>query len=255
MVSLRRSTRSDCCFLSASSRAYDPPAPGGVPMASWSLASELCQMTATSSPRAALTALGILTGGPESELELMEKAAWHRSGAETYSYTFAVREDQKQTEYRLKACVAFSPGSNPERILASWLSRRALFERAGGNAPRLFGSAAAVLLEEEIPFDVPTILSGEKAKQALQGLVAAASVLARLQFSPLNAFADMRSRGGDVVLVDFGTDLGPADRRGTPEKIFGQLLAQLARWRVPISPEERSALHSDFHARVTQTLH
>jgi hypothetical protein len=62
-----------------------------------------------------------------------------------------------------------------------------------------------------------------------------AGILVRLGFSPINPFTDLRSRGSDVVMIDFGEDLGPEGRGSSGRsEIFTMLLKTLDQWGIEV---------------------
>lgn len=221
----------------------------------WSISSELCKLAALDDPSAALAQLGLISHAGAS-FDIQERSGWARSGAETYSFVFSVREQEgPETVCRLKACVTFSPGLAIDEVLASWLDRRSLLQRSGVSVPHLYGSGGGVILEEEIAFSMKTVLLRTEPKTPLAGLLEIAAALAKLKFAPVNAFADVKSRGTDAVYIDFGADLGSPHQAGTSaEAVFQQLLEQLSRWTFDMSNVEISQLHEAYNARLGASI-
>jgi hypothetical protein len=213
----------------------------------WTLNSELQKLTGTASVAAALAKIGIIAG-TNTSFVIEPERDWYRSGAETYSYVFSVRSADVKTNLILKACVAFSPVITLDEILASWIQKRDLLRNWGVETPMLYAWGFGVVLEEHIPYELCEIL--KRADEDLQEsilirLVEAAGCIAASEFAPINTFSDMRSRGSDVVMIDFGEDLGAAGICSTNKskmEIFDQLLKTLALWGVPISDTMRSKL-------------
>lgn len=170
-------------------------------------------MSETTSLDDALLALGLVNQS-ENAYAVTEVSDWTRSGAETYLYRFNIRTSFNRTsEYVLKACVAYSPGGALEDILDSWISRRGLLSAIGLSTPRMFGRGKGIVLEEYIPHTLSSRLDekGRILPILLHGLAEYAGVLSGLGFSPVSPFKDLRSRGSDVVVVDFGADLGESN--------------------------------------------
>jgi len=222
----------------------------------WSLERELCKLAEETDVRSALVRLGLIQA-EAGAYQFNEIYPWARSGSETYSYVFGVKQpDTPDRVFRIKACVAFSHANNLDEILGSWLRRRELIAAQGASTPKLYGFGSGVLLEEEIPLDMPTALAGRMKSPVLSGLVRTAAVLTRLRFSPVSAFSDVRSRGDDAVFVDFGSDLGEPGVASDPsELIFKQLVDQLQRWGGELSTTEQHHLREAFEARVSSIIH
>ena len=214
----------------------------------WTLDTELQKLTGTTSVAAALARIGVIT---ESSVDfaIEQKRDWYRSGAETYSYVFSVNSAGSATDLILKACVAFSPVSTLDQILQSWIQRRSLLRDGGAETPTLYSWGFGEILEEHIPYELCEVL--QKADDGLREsilirLVEAAGCIASAGFAPINAFSDMRSRGSDVVIIDFGEDLGASGICSSTNnmEIFDQLLKTITRWGVSTS----DALHSKLLA-------
>lgn len=94
-----------------------------------------------------------------------------------------------------------------------WLTRRKLLDQAGIETPTLFGRNGATLLEEFIEHTLVERLAQIADSPACVELAAelgrSCRLVADLGF-PCLSLHDLRSRGDDVVFVDFGQDLGPA---------------------------------------------
>ena len=158
--------------------------------------------------RHALMQLGLVRSLAEP-VQICELADWHRGGSETYLYEFEVRTDREPVHLVAKACVV-SPASGPlSEVFAEWLRRRRLLSEHGVEVPKLYTAHAATIVEEYIRFSfIEALALGERA-QLLTQLGRTVGVLTNLGF-PVLGLHDVRSRGEDVVWVDFGEDLGPA---------------------------------------------
>ncbi len=153
---------------------------------------------------------------------------WHRSGAETYSTDFLAGHDE--SHLIAKACVKFAP----LETMKEWLERREVIREAGLATPVLHTVEGAVLVEEFIPFTISeayqnpqTMDTQEKLKDSLNSTVQS---IYKLGFNALSLH-DIRSRGTDVVMIDFGSDLGTQSTprsdalpKAISTKIFQQLL-------------------------------
>jgi hypothetical protein len=78
-----------------------------------------------------------------------------------------------------------------------------------------------VFIEEFIAFDLLSVLRSTDTKQSLlMEIVRYAAILQGLGFSAIAPYSDLRSRGHDVVVVDFGSDLGPPGRQTSVPSYF-----------------------------------
>lgn len=194
---------------------------------SWTLEKELCKVARCTNVGHALYTLGLLST-PSSKFKLIS-SKWERGGAETYldRFQFLIR-DQIPVDILIKACVTFTPGADLDSILDEWVDRRRLLSENGVKTPRLYGSGYGVLIEEFVPYELRTVLTsgGEKPAKVLDELARYAATLSRLGFSPVDPFKDLRSHGDDIVVVDFGRDLGPPGIMSGPQPIIFQRLRQ-----------------------------
>jgi len=179
----------------------------------WSLKKELCKIANSESINRALYKIGI-SDDADSKLEIVHSKEWIRSGAETYIYKFTVAfPNQIKKDIILKACVAFSPGKTLESILDQWIKRRSLLSKSGVSTPILYTYGNGIIVEEFINYKLTKILieKSESQRSILIQLAQLAGTLKKLNFAPINPFDDLMSRGNDVVVVDFGQDLGPSN--------------------------------------------
>jgi hypothetical protein len=187
---------------------------------SWTLESELCKVAEATDISHALYILGLLSSPTMSfHLDTIENK-WVRGGAETYLYSFTVKESgNKPVKALIKACVAFVPGGTLDGILQSWVERRELLASHGIIVPKLYGWGHGVIIEEFIPYSIRELLlrSIELPRTILDQLVTYAASLSKLGFAPLNHFDDLRSHGDDIVAIDFGEDLGPPSLVSVPQ--------------------------------------
>jgi hypothetical protein len=175
----------------------------------WTIEAELTKLTGCDFVAEALVQLGLLKFADE-KFEIREIAAWRRGGAETYIFEFTVTSSGGTRHLVLKACVAFGVATTLANIFDEWLRRRSLLEQAGIETPALFAAANGVLIEEHIRWNLWDYISQYPAElDRVVEVARYAGLLARLRFQPVDAFSDLRTRGLDVVAIDFGDDLGP----------------------------------------------
>jgi hypothetical protein len=187
--------------------------PGGPTLAimSWSLAEELKGASGCRSVEAALRSLA-LCGNNHQGCSTEVVQDWHRSGSETYGLIFDVKHcDSTTTRLFLKACVAFAPESSVGETAHEWLRRREVVRRASIETPHLYSLHNAGFLEEYIPYTFEAAWRRAKRIQRRQLARAFGAVAHRLATHgfPVLSLHDVRSRGNDIVVVDFGSDLGP----------------------------------------------
>jgi hypothetical protein len=221
----------------------------------WSLEGELCRLANAPDLAIALAKLGFAADGQELP-RLRTVMDWHRSGAETYSYIFAVSHSSHiERKYRLKACVSWGPNATIEGILQLWILRRSVLAAEDVSVPKLIASGSGLILEEEIPLPVSVALQSAASEKVLAQLLNVAAAIARLRFLPVNGFADIRSRGEDAVYVDFGSDLGPPNRLvSSPDMVFKQFREQFEIWRFALTPEQAGGLRERYLARVGSSM-
>lgn len=203
--------------------------------ADWTLEKELCKLANVGDFYEALYSLGIIKERNQ-KINLIQSHSWERGGAETYIYKFWLQQDNKiSTGYILKACVAFSPASSLETILKEWIERRSLIEANGILTPRLFAAGHGVILEELIPFELKTriIEAGEQMPVVLHQVAGVLGILSKLGFNTASVLDDLRTRGDDVVMIDFGEDLGPPIiGQQNIDQVTNHLINKVRQWGV-----------------------
>lgn len=170
------------------------------------LLQQLCIETGQSLPEDALKVLSCTNPRIES---LLVEEDWRQRGGETFTQIFSVVDEiQGIKRYILKCPISLAmPASATLNI---WLERRRMI----GNllcwaVPELYYANRGTICEEFIPFELSQrVDDGSRvSKEILENLASVALVLGRLGFRPLSLH-DLRTRGMDCVLVDFGSDLG-----------------------------------------------
>jgi hypothetical protein len=220
-----------------------------LPNSAWTLERELCKLGKSTVFSEALHKLGLLNQ-PDNKFDFRKDDAWVQGGAETYTYRFWIKEDGGvDSGYIIKACVAFSPGTSIDNILQEWIRRRKLLADEGVSTPFLVTYGNGVIIEELIPHTLREILIKAPIEQnkILKELSSLAGVFSNLGFAPINAFADLFSRGDDVVVVDFGQDLGPPNIFANPRpELFNEMVTQLANFGINMHENLINELYSEF---------
>lgn len=172
----------------------------------WSLEAELCAATGLDSVAELRTSQLFSSDGSEV-LQFNIVRDWYRAGAETYLLVFESISPTQASQFVIKSCVA-DPGQSLSGVVDNWLRRRAFVEALGISTPVLLGRSAATLVEEFIPLSLAEALNrnAQHKRLACQTYRAWAR-LCGAGFMPVSLH-DWRSRGQDLVLIDFGVDLG-----------------------------------------------
>jgi hypothetical protein len=221
-------------------------------LSDWTLEGELRALGGSDDLAAALVTLGLIEGSSEP-FELVTTRDWYRAGAETYVLVFDVRQGESARSYLVKACIAWSPGEPLSQTFASWMGRRELLAGRGVSTPALVGVGNAQLIEEYIPFELFEAFAradGPVRGELLAQLGRTAGLLVSAGFAPIRAH-DWRSRGSDVVLVDFGQDLGPANiASGSESGLLSELVDRLAHSRIELSADELRLLSESYEGTL-----
>lgn len=187
-------------------------------MTDWTLEGELCGLAGYTSLDDALVKLGLISSKSVTFRLRPVSSSWERRGSETYCFEFVVDESPNLRKHAmLKACVAFSPSGAVEHILETWLTRRRHLASMGVSTPVLYGYGTGILIEEFVPFTLQDALQNSDNWGTIRSLCKYAAVLSKCGYEPISPFDDLRSRGSDVVVVDFGQDLGPAKQAERPK--------------------------------------
>lgn len=185
----------------------------------WSLESELLTIAGQESVGASLAGLG-LARTEQAHLVASSREGWVRSGAETYLYMFGVKDGDSFNTFALKACVALGGLAGVRSILSEWCRRRHHLDEMGVSTPTLFGVGQGVIIEEYIPHSFKSILNStdESGVGDLLGTLSQlVSQLLDSGYLPVSLH-DLRSRGDDAVVIDFGEDLGGQRSTLNPER-------------------------------------
>jgi hypothetical protein len=222
-----------------------------VPATPWTLDGELCAIGGSDDLATALAALGLIpnTAAP---FEVVTTQNWYQAGAETYILLFEIRRPDGVRGFVVKACV--SVGKSLKETVVDWVGRRTLLNELGVATPALVGVNGADIVEEYIPHELLDALSltdSAGRSRLLANLGRTAGLLVRAGFAPLSAH-DWRSRGDDVVLIDFGQDLGPADfATGSESGLLSELTDRIARRPIELTPAELQVMVNAYEAALT----
>lgn len=152
-----------------------------------------------------LANVGILDS-PETSYTIDVISDWHMPGSESYVLDFAVNSQHDSRRLIAKACIK----SCATETVREWHDRRARIKSAGLEVPRLYSTSRAVYIEEFIEMDLHTALShGNEEEQDLlaERFIDTYRTMGRIGFNVISLH-DTRSRGDDIVLIDFGSDIG-----------------------------------------------
>lgn len=216
----------------------------------WSLLGELQKLTGASSEAEALFELGII---PDIGIsyKLRTDSNWQRGGAETYIYRFWVSVKQNiETGYIIKACVSPNVFLGIEGVIKEWLSRRELLSQNGVKVPKLFFAGQGVIIEEFIPWELRQYIKSnpDSLKILLPSIINYVETISQLGFAPIDCFTDLRTRGNDVVVIDFGEDMGPPRMVQDPSvMLYDDLLKVLHNWGITIDEKQFYFLRQSIH--------
>jgi len=220
------------------------------------LIQELRNLGATSDIAAGLSTVG-LPIGPTEDIHIVVPTPWARGGAETYVLPFQYWVSGIESQWIIKACVGYTPGTTIDALISQYVDRRAWFREA--NVPRLLFSGKGCIVEEYIPFAAQDVLAGtENAQRLYAQLLDICEDVIHGGFRPISLLADARSRGNDIVLVDFGADLGPPGLltiSASENELVHTLCADVERiWGDRIMPGDFSADLADRVRKVRNDL-
>jgi len=226
-------------------------------MAEWTLEAELCSIAGKPDLGLALNRLGLISQPGAAFAVRATGSRWERSGAETYALAFEVCEDKQPVRKAIiKACVSFAPGRSIDSIVDSWLERREIISANAVSTPTLYGRGPGVIVEEFIENEIQASLSSQPNWQTIRDLCSYAAVLSRCGFAPISPFDDLRSRGSDIVVVDFGQDLGPPNQStDLRPQLFSTLLNFLSSLRINLTTSQTAELQGLFVSRGGEFAH
>lgn len=213
-----------------------------------SLESDICLLTRSNTVNESLFKMGLLST-PDETFSIVTISDWRRSGAETFSYAFDVIGVSVR-HLILKACVTLSFHRSLDAVVEEWQKRRMLLQAHNVSTPILYGYGNGTILEEFIPSELEQIFRKTSKPECIAAdLGRIAAVLVSLGFCPNQVFHDFRSRGSDVVMIDFGEDLGPPGNLLNQQDldcILRSLTVSLEKWRVPNRRELQQVASQKF---------
>ena len=230
-------------------------------MTEWTLEKEICEIAKKNDIINALHHLGLLTC-LTCEFDLLIEEDWKRGGAETYIYRFLVKQkDQAPQHYIVKACVSFHPSRTLSEIIDDWISKRILLEDYAVSAPKLVGKGSGLLIEEYIEYNFSEAIKNAHKKptksfdQLLIQLSNYAAAIYKLGFSYVEPYNDLRSRGEDLVAIDFGQDLGSCSSEPIykAETVYADMISYLTRIGVKLNDQQSIILRQAFDGIVQIT--
>lgn len=143
---------------------------------------------------------------------------WHRAGGETYCTDFRVGEGKDALHLIAKACIRLFA----VLTVKDWMEKREYLQERGINFPRLHAVDRAVIVEEFIPIEFKSALKNADDDEKIMlkdRFMETYSILCRSGFSPIRLH-DLRTRGGDCVVIDLGSDLGPRGVNSQSESLI-----------------------------------
>lgn len=173
--------------------------------------------------------------GADAQLRMVSD--WERRGAETYSLFFDSANSHGVQRYVLKVCIA-GYGDHTGTV-DRWMERRTAVAGAGIQVPVLLARAGSAFCEEYVPLSLGDALAAGSPDTGslVRALAVTLGGLKCLGFNP-GRLDDLRSRGTDVVVVDFGADLtlpwdgdlGRMIRQYAGSELRGSLKEDLLGW-------------------------
>lgn len=215
----------------------------------WSLENEICQLSKKTDISEALLDLGLIAN-KTLKFQIRQIGKWTRGGAETYIQHFSIHTDEGVDRYVVKACTPSNISRNIEDVLSNWVERRVAISSSGISTPKLYAADNGVILEEYIPYSLREIMlknpQGVIRKSLVSQIGDTLNILESLGFNSITSLHDLRSRGEDVTVIDFGQDLGTQSKlMNHPESTNGSRLLSTIGARLS-NPEKRHALSMHF---------
>jgi hypothetical protein len=217
----------------------------------WTIEAELMGLASVDDLTAACRKLGAISAF-DTLCEIRLQRDWYRSGSETYIYEFSVVGVSGEVRDLIcKACVAFAPDTTVGAIADQWFTRREALARYV-STPSLLGRAGATWIEERIPLTLREAVGPAASPEVISSVLAQvadyAAALSALGFAAVDAFSDLRSRGNDVVAVDFGEDLGPPGVRQLSADYLSDAQSFLRDAGLAVTDEQRRQMYARFEA-------
>lgn len=211
------------------------------------LEKELLRLSGNNSLEQALASIGISLASTPTAGASFCATKWRRGGAETFIATFSITESKRQRTFVIKACTPPPAGIPIDQVLASWSERRLLIQQAGIQVPTLYYLGEGVLIEEFIPYSLGEFLIQSDLSVPAYQLGRLAGTLAALKFSPTDFLSDLRTRGTDVVMIDFGADLGGRTSVSiTSDEYTNRIVRQLSDWGVSLAQQYVQEIRRGF---------
>jgi len=169
----------------------------------------------------------VVSTGEESDIYTINRD-WS-SGGETYVLDFTLHEAEEK-RCIMKACIKIPC----TETMDEWVERRAVVKDAGVTTPELYHRDRATIIEEFIPFSIQEAFdqADEDDRRAIaENVIATFRTLEASGFQP-RPMHDLRSHGTDIVVVDFGEDLGPvypeSPKHGDQDTVLRAVLGKSA---------------------------
>jgi hypothetical protein len=198
----------------------------------------------------AIYTLGLLP--PHERLAGFVTEDWAAGGAETYLYPFTLRaESGWNRRYLLKAVVVLGSDVTVGRTAERWQLRRVFLDNAGICVPKCYALLNATFLEEWIADTLEEELrSPERKLLCLESLTRYVGVLDAYRFSAVDPFRDLRVKAGQVVPIDFGSDLGPPwAAENHRERHWHALVKASEEWHVELQHLRQIYSHASIPAK------
>ena len=214
----------------------------------WTIEKELLKLSGQSHIDRAVVSLGLLPEGQRLR-QIEGTSSWIARGSETYVYPFSiVCKSGDRRELILKAVATFCPASSLESKLRDWVFRRGVLSAGGIFVPQLFFYGHGVILEEFISCALGDVLCQDQSHDTLLSeLFYYAGTLLRLGFRPIEAFADLRTDGNHIYVVDFGEDLGPISIHDLdPLDLYTLAIRTVQSFGTVLTPDQLSKYHAKF---------
>lgn len=162
-----------------------------------------------------LNEVGVIESA-DTPYTIEDSSEWHCPGSESYIMDFTVATAKDRLRLIAKSCIKFAP----LETVNEWMGRRQTLKENSISVPKLYSVHRATYIEEFIDLDLKTAVQNselENAKLLRDRFVWTYRQLFIAGFRPMSIH-DARSRGDDVVLIDYGSDLGSSNYGKAPFK-------------------------------------